>query len=289
MTGSNGRVVSHIPLTLRAIGGGLVMAMPAASVWVALVTHFSVPLASGLEMVFLGLYFRWATGRGSPGFFQAERREFGRAITIVGNQWGWGLLAAVAFAATIYGAIVLLFRLIPFPAATFHAGYSLSFIPTLPMKWLTCVVSALSAGVCEEIGFRGYMQRPIEKRHGPVAGVAVSSIFFMLLHLNKSWSLLAMTPIVLGAGILLGVLACKSGTLVFCIIGHTLMDIGLFAYWWAQIAGSFEQRPISETGLDLAVFLEVGVFGVSAALFALATNRLTDQWLHQRVISVRRD
>ena len=59
-----------------------------------------------------------------------------------------------------------------------------------------------------------------------------------------------MVPIILGAGILLGALAHMSRTLIFCIVGHTLMDVGLFGYWWTQIAGTFSQRPISETGMD---------------------------------------
>ncbi len=77
-------------------------------------------------------------------------------------QWFWGVVAALSFAASIHAAIVLLFRFVPFPAAAFHRGYDFSFIASRQMQWLACVVSALSAAVCEETGFRGYMQRPIE-------------------------------------------------------------------------------------------------------------------------------
>ena len=59
-----------------------------------------------------------------------------------------------------------------------------------------------------------------------------------------------------GAGVLLGWLAYSSGTLVFAMIGHTIMDIGLFSYWWTQIAGTFAQRPVSETGVDGAFIVE---------------------------------
>jgi hypothetical protein len=118
------------------------------------------------------------------------------------------------------------------------------------------------------------MQRPIEKRHGPFLAILISSFFFMLVHLTKSWSTIGMVPIVFGAGLLLGTLARASGTLVFCMIGHTIMDIGLFAYWWTQIAGTFTQRPISETGLDLAFYAECGVLGVALAVTILAIARL---------------
>jgi hypothetical protein len=42
------------------------------------------------------------------------------------------------------------------------------------------VVSAASAGICEETGFRGYMQQQIEQRHGAPTAILVSSFCFML-------------------------------------------------------------------------------------------------------------
>jgi membrane protease YdiL (CAAX protease family) len=187
------------------------------------------------------------------------------------------LLAAVSFAATVHAAIVLLFRLVPFPAEAFHQGYDLSFIPDRNLQLLACVVSAASAGICEETGFRGYMQTPIERRHGAFAAILISSLFFMLLHLTKSWSLIGMVPIVFGAGVLLGLLAWASRSLVFCMIGHTIMDVGLFAYWWSQIAGTFSQRPISETGMDPSFYIACGVFAAAllTTLIAIARFRRT--------------
>jgi hypothetical protein len=100
------------------------------------------------------------------------------------------------------------------------------------------------------------MQRPIEHRHGPIVAILVSSVFFTLLHLTKDWALVGMVPVAFGAGVLLGTLASASGTLVFCMLGHWIMDIGLFAYWWTQIAGTFSQRPIFEVGVDLFFITE---------------------------------
>jgi membrane protease YdiL (CAAX protease family) len=135
-------------------------------------------------------------------------------------------------------------------------------------------VSALSAGVCEEIGFRGYMQRPIENHHGPVLAIFVSSLLFMLLHLTKGWALIGMVPIVFGAGLLLGTLAGAAGTLWFGILGHWIMDIGLFAFWWTQVAGTFSQRPISETGIDQSFYIECGVFAAALLIVLTAIVRL---------------
>jgi membrane protease YdiL (CAAX protease family) len=137
------------------------------------------------------------------------------------------------------------------------------------------IVSAASAGICEETGFRGYMQRPIEQRHGPFVAILISSTFFMLVHLTKSWSMIGMVPIVFGAGVLLGLLAYASQTLVFCMIGHTIMDIGLFAYWWTQIAGTFSQKPIFVSGADRAFVTECTTLVIALAATLFATLQLS--------------
>jgi hypothetical protein len=69
-------------------------------------------------------------------------------------------------------------------------------------------------------------------------------------------------------------LAWASGTLVFCMLGHWIMDIGLFTYWWTQLAGKFAQRPISEVGMDRAFFFECTVFALMLFLVLWATVRL---------------
>jgi membrane protease YdiL (CAAX protease family) len=264
----------RIPLSVRAVVGGVLVGLVAANVWPLLLLALPAPIAAAAELLFLAAYVWWFAGL-APGPWRAQRRELGRARRLRGGDWLWGGLAAVAFAASVHAALVVLFRLIPFPAAAFHAGYDLSRVPTLPMKWLICVVSALSAGVCEEMGFRGYLQRPLERGHGAVLAIGVSALVFTLIHLNKSWALVAMTPIVFGAGLMLGTLARASASLAFAMLGHWFMDIGLFAYWWTQIAGAFPQRPIFATGLDASFLVEAAALAASLAVFLVAVRRLS--------------
>jgi membrane protease YdiL (CAAX protease family) len=265
---------SRVPVIIRAVFGGILVGMIAANFWPILLLKIGMPTAAGAELAFLALYVWWVAGGGPPVRFKALRADYFRVRSLSGTQWLWGIVAAASFAATIHAAIVLLFRVVPFPAAAFHQGYDFSFIGSQQLQWLACIVSALSAGICEETGFRGYMQRPIENRHGPVVAILISSFFFMLIHLTKDWALIGMVPIVLGAGILLGTLARASGTLVFCMLGHWIMDIGMFAFWWTQIAGTFSQRPVSEVGLEPIFFIECGVFALALTLMLTATARL---------------
>jgi membrane protease YdiL (CAAX protease family) len=265
---------STLPVSLRAIIVGIVIALAAANVWPLLLLSLGAPLAAAAEAVFLAFYLWWASGRGPPISSQGARGAAFRRGTLSPVQWTWGLAAAIFFAATIHAAIVLLFRLVPFPVEAFRQGYDFSFIPSLPLKWLAVVVSATSAGICEETGFRGYMQQPIERRHGAATAIFLSSLFFMLLHLAKGWALVGMVPIVFGAGVLLGLLAWSSESLIPGMIGHIVMDIGLFAYWWTGIAGEFTARPISETGVDQPFLFTCTALATALLVVLLAIWRL---------------
>ena len=267
---------TKLPISLRAIISGLLIALPPANVWPLLLLNLGVPLAAIAEAIFLALYLWWASGGGPPRTTQTTRATAFRRGRLSPTQWFWGVIAALSFAATIHSSIVLLFRFVTFPMAAFRQGYDFSFIPSLSLEWLAVLVSATSAGICEETGFRGYMQRPIEQRHGALVAILISSLVFMALHLPKGWATLGMVPIVFGAGVLLGLLALSSGSLIPGMIGHVVMDIGLFAYWWTGIAGNFTARPITENGVDQPFLLASVAFAMSLFFVLLAILKLRD-------------
>jgi membrane protease YdiL (CAAX protease family) len=265
---------ARLPVSVRAIVSGLLIALVAANVWPLLLLGLGVALAAVAEAIFLVLYLWWTRGGGSPRSTQIVRANASRSGSLSGEQWFLGVIAAVFFAVTIHSAIVLLFRFVTFPMAAFRRGYDFSFIPSLALKWVAVVISAMSAGICEETGFRGYMQRPIEQRHGVFVAILVSSFLFTVVHLTKGWAMIGMVPIVFGAGVLLGLLAWTSGSLVPCMIGHVLMDIGLFAYWWTGVAGDFTARTVGEAGLDRAFFIACAVFVASLGTVLFSMSRL---------------
>lgn len=259
---------------LRAIIFGLLIALVAANTWQLLLRFLGVRLAAAGEAVFLALFLWWTTGGGPPRTVRALRAMAFRRRSLSSTEVAWGISAALFIAIAVHAAIVVVFRLVPYPISAFRSGYDLSFIPSLRLKWVVVVISAASAGICEETGFRGYMQQPIEQHYGAPLAVAVSSFFFTAVHLTKSWAMLGMVPIVFGAGVLLGVLAWSSRSLIPGIIGHVIMDTGLFAFWWTGIAGNFTERPIAETGLDLPFFLACAALAASVFVVVLAMSKL---------------
>jgi membrane protease YdiL (CAAX protease family) len=265
---------TKLPVSLRAIIAGILVGLIGANVWPLVLVILGVPLAATAELVFLALYIWWGGGGGPPRRTQAVRQVAFRSGVLTPAQWCWGLIAALSFAVAIHAAVVLLFRFVPFPTQAFRHGYDLSFIPSISLKWVVIVISATSAAICEETGFRGYMQQPIEQRHGAMIAIFVSSFFFMLLHLTKAWALVGMIPIVFGAGVLLGLLAWSSQSLIPSMIGHFVMDVGLFAYWWTGIAGNFTARPIAQTGIDWPFLITCTVFMITPVIVLLAIWKL---------------
>jgi len=265
---------AKLPVSLRAIVSGFFISIVASNVWPLLLLKLGMPLAAFAEAIFLGFFLWWTSGGGPPRSTEAARATAFRSGRLSSTQWFWGLVAAFCFAATIHASIVLLFRFVPFPTAAFRHGYDLSFIRSQPLRWVAVVVSAISAGICEETGFRGYMQRPIEQRHGAPFAILISSLFFMALHLTQAWATPGMIPIVFGAGVLLGLLAWSSRSLLPGMIGHVVMDVGLFAYWWTGIAGNFTARTISETGVDRPFVIASAVFVTSLGVVVRSIARL---------------
>jgi len=259
---------------LRAIISGFLITVAAVNVWPLLLLNLGVMLAAFTEAIFLGLFLWWTGGGGPPHKTEAARATAFRSRILSPRQWFWGLIAAFFFAATIHASIVLLFRFVSFPVAAFRHGYDISFIPSQPLRWLAVVVSATSAGICEETGFRGYMQHPIEQRHGAPVAILISSLFFMALHLTKAWALLGMAAIVFRAGVMLGLLAWSCRSLIPGMIGHVVMDIGLFAYWWTGIAGNFTARTITDTGVDQPFIIACSAFTISLFVVLFAISRL---------------
>src|SRR5580704_15381852 len=104
-----------MPIALGAIVCGILIALVPANLWPLLLLNLDVRLAATLEIVFLAVYIWWASGGGPPRSWQPARASAFRRGEPV--QWFWGAIAALFFAATIHASIVLLFRLVPFPAA----------------------------------------------------------------------------------------------------------------------------------------------------------------------------
>ena len=268
------RFWQRVPVVTRAILIGFLVAEIGILVWLVFLAFVPGPWPVFLMGGVLWLYWKYFSGNWWPKSTADARRKSFRAVSMPSGVWKWGLAAAILFVVIVESALVVTFRLIEFPAEAFTAEYSLFDAIPLWVAVLAGVMAALVAGICEEIGFRGYMQVPLEKRYGPGVGITIVSIMFIVVHLHQAWALPILYLGLFAASVLLGILAYTSRSLIPSIIAHTVMDIVNFSYWWSNVAGKFEKRPIGETGIDAHFIVWVLILGASITLYFLAVRRI---------------
>jgi len=266
------RFWQRIPVVIRAIVLGLFVFAIAGSVarmvvLVLIPAPWSVVVMGGV----LWAYWKYFSGSWWPKSTAEARSNRFRATELATGVWKWSLMAAVLVVVVFESGFVVTFRILKFPAEAWALGYDFSAVPPW-LAWLLVVMAALVAGITEEVGFRGYMQVPLEKRYGSVVGIMIVSIVFIVSHLNQAWA----PPVLFllfAISVMWGILAYTSGSLIPGIISHTVADIFNFSYWWTDVAGTFDKRPIAETGIDAHFVVWVLVFVASVALFSWAARK----------------
>ena len=184
-----------------------------------------------------------------------------------------GLMLAILFVVIVQSSFVVTYRIIEFPAAAFTADYKIIDSFPLWQAWLILIMGSIVAGICEEAGFRGYMQVPMEKRYGPVAAIVITSIVFTCTHLGHSWAR-PILPHIFFASVLLGMIAYRTRSLIPGIIGHSILDIFDYSVWWTDITGGFTKQPVFKTGVDAHFVIWVLVFIFSVWVFFAIIRKL---------------
>jgi membrane protease YdiL (CAAX protease family) len=258
------RFWQRMPVLIRAIVSGAFVQTTGVGAWLLCLAVLPAPWSVVVMGGILWLYWKYFSGSWWPRATAEARRNNFRGVNISAAVWKWGLVGAFLFVVIFQSAAVLTFRLVEFPAEA-SADYGLDSLP-LWEAWITIVMASLVAGICEEIGFRGYMQVPLEERYGPVIGIAIVSIMFTVFHLHQAWAQPVLIQI-FGISVLYGILAYASGSLIPSIISHIIMDLFNFSFWWTDLAGNIELQTIAVTGIDLLLITAVLIFVASFAFF----------------------
>ena len=75
------------------------------------------------------------------------------------------------------------------------------------------------------------------------------------------------------ASVLLGVLAYQSQSLIPGIIGHTILDIFDYSFWWTRLFGRFKWETIGTTGIDGHFILWLTIFVASVFGFIFSVKK----------------
>jgi len=257
-------VWQRMPVLLKAILMIALVGIVGANGISIIFLAIPMPLSLIVMLAYLFLYWKFFSGSWGPKKTAKTRKKYFRAGSLSPGLGRWSLLLAAVVVLVFQSSMVVTFRLIQFPADRFAQGFGFESVP-LWVAWVFILISALSAGLTEEVGFRGYGQVPLEERYGPVLANIMISFFFVVFHLNQAWALPVLLHLFVGS-LLMGALAYTTGSLLPGIIAHTVLDIVNFSYWWSDIAGKFEYKPIAITGVDVHFVVWLLVFTTSSAL-----------------------
>jgi membrane protease YdiL (CAAX protease family) len=265
------RLWHHLPVVVQAIILGIIVCEIGIIAWLVTIGLIPAPLSFIIMIIVFWVYWKYFSGNWGPKSTVEARKLSFRSVKMSTSVWKWGLVAALLLVIIVQSGLILTFRIIDFPAESFtvidYESYPIWFVI------IFILMAAFEAGMFEEVGFRGYMQVPLEKRYGSLVGVTIVSVMFVVFHLHQVWA----APILIHLfviSVLFGVLSYTSGSLIPGIISHLIIDIFSWSYWWSGVAAKFEMRTIFEVGVDNHFILWVIILGFSTGLFLWITYKL---------------
>ena len=161
----------------------------------------------------------------------------GNLRDLTGGRWtSWrNLLLDVAIAIPFWivweftaWAVHLVVDRIPAPTASYHLPGGFAEISL----W---ILLSVSAGICEEIVFRGYLQQQFHAAtHSIIAAVILQGAVFGLAHSYQGWK---QVLVIAALGILYGVLVAWRRNLRASMIAHAWSDIfeGYLKFLWPAL------------------------------------------------------
>ncbi len=176
--------------------------------------YASVPWAVPLTAVYLWFFWRYLRGEWPPASTAEERRTSLRANHVSGRVWAWALLAGGIGIVALVLALRVANRLVVLPQQRLP---DLSHVPTVTMLSLL-LMAAPVAGIVEEAAFRGYMQGPIERRHGLVVAILVTGTMFAVAHLDFT---LILWPYYVAVAAIYGTVTYLTRSILPAVVLHT--------------------------------------------------------------------
>jgi membrane protease YdiL (CAAX protease family) len=274
----------RLPVIVRAVLAGAVMAVAGTLPWALLVGANikylpSIPWSVPPTVVYLWFFWRYARGEGWPSSTAEARRASHRANDVSGEAWGAAILAGGIGLVAILALQNVMGRLVALPQQ--QTG-DISHLPFLTLLAFL-VTSAVVAGVVEETSFRGYMQGPIERRHGVLVAILMTGTLFGFAHFSHPETTLALMPFYIAVGAVYGMLAHLTNSIWPSMVLHAGGNIfaGFALFTGGQSEWGASRAPaelIWRTGPDAAFWFSLLVFliaaGAAVAAYAgLASTR----------------
>ena len=213
---------------------GLLVAFVGLAPWVVMVRlnatiRPDIPWAALATLVWLGLFIAWLNGAGPPFRWKAARHYRLRLWRPDSAGWSKDGIATTLSLMALIALLGFLWILLGSEPPPDLSEYRSTIFPVSIV-----LVGPLVAGVVEEAAYRGYMQRGLE-RFGAGTAIVVSALAFALAHgVHGLETLVFLGPGIFIAGLLYGLLAYHSGSILPGMIVHFLSDL---AYTYFGLLG----------------------------------------------------
>jgi membrane protease YdiL (CAAX protease family) len=266
-------------LVARAVVIGLALSAAGTFPWSFLAgwnlrRFVSLPWAVLPMALYLWLYWRYLAGAGWPRTTSALRRTNLRANRLSSEIWGMSLFAGLLGFAALLPLLGLMSRLARLPVES----QPITTPPQMPFAtvFVLLLMASIVAGVVEEAAFRGYMQGPIERQHGPIVAILACGAAFGLAHYSHHpASVLPMLPYYMAVAAIYGGLAYATNSILPGLVLHTGGDVFSLTRLWVTGRPEWqvsEAAPplIWESGVDAGfiVFAAASVLLGAAAVWA---------------------
>lgn len=255
----------RVPVVVRAVLTGGLVAVLGTLPWALLVSAntkylSTVPWAVPPTALYLWLFWRYVRGAGWPRSTADARRALARANPVPDEMWGMAIFAGILGLVVVLLLQTVMSRLVTIPQ---QQDLDPSRYPVMTV-FLWVLMSAAVAGVVEETAFRGYLQGPIERRHGPVIAILLTGILFGFLHFSHPEVTVVLMPFYLAVAVVYGMLAYLTNSTVPGMVlhagGNVFAAFDLFARGHSEWQGLGTPQPlIWQTGADAAFLFSLGV------------------------------
>ena len=271
----------RLPVVVRAVVVGVGVAAMGTVPWAWLVgtnarQASAWPWAVPIMAVYLWAYWRYfAAGAGWPQSTSDARRVSARGNALPEEVWGAALLAGMVGLVCVMLLQGVLARLVRLPQ---QQDLDLSrYSAFTVVLWLG--MSAVVAGVVEETSFRGYLQRPIERRHGPGLAILVTGVVFAFAHFSHPEVGLVLLPFYIAVAAVYGMLAHLTDStrpsMVLHAGGNIFSTIGLVTQGKSEWQLTATPPPlIWDSGADPSFWATVAALLVAGALAIWAYSTL---------------
>jgi membrane protease YdiL (CAAX protease family) len=278
----------RVPVIVRAIVSGVAIGAAGVYPWTLLAKANGrflpvVPWAVIPTAAFLWLFWRYLRGDGWPRATSEARRTNLRANAPSPDAFGMAIFAGILGFVALMPGIAVLGRLVSLPseARPINAPADMPAITVFALL----VMASIVAGVVEEAAFRGYLQSPIERRHGPVVAILTAGAVFGALHYtHHPASVLTMLPFYLAISAVYGAMAYFTNSIIPGLVLHAGGDVlSLTRLWitgkpeWELTSSApsliWESGPDAAFWTSLVLFIVLGALAVGAFASLASTTR----------------